>query len=330
MKILQVVLAISCLWAASTRADEPVDADLLLRSGTVYRGDDVSRGEIGDVAVQGGKIVAVGQFKLGQIGRTIDCRGLCIAPGFIDLHTHSDDQVISPTLRACVNYVIQGCTTSVTGNCGSGPTNVADFYTKIDAAGAGTNVAHLLPQGSLRERVIGNTNRKATADDIAKMKELTDKAMSDGAWGMSTGLIYVPSVYADLDELTAIASVVAAKGGIYASHIRGEGRDLLTAVNEAMRIGEVAKLPVHISHFKSSGSENWGLIRQAAAAIETAREQGRIVTADQYPYTASSTSLEATLFPTWARSGGNDELVKRLDDAEAGPRIKQEVQRDIT
>lgn len=328
MNFFRVVLTLSCLWTLSAAAAEPVDADLLLKNGTLYRGDG-SPGELGDVAVRDGKVVAVGQIKPGQIGRTIDCQGLCISPGFIDLHTHSDDQVVSPTLRACVNYLIQGCTTSVTGNCGSGPTNVADFYAKVDAAGAGTNVAHLLPQGLLRERVIGNINRKATADEISKMKDLADQAMTAGAWGMSTGLIYVPSVYADLDELTAIASVVSAKGGIYASHIRGEGRDLLAAVHEAMRIGEVAKLPVHISHFKSSGSENWGLIRQAAAAIETAREQGRIVTADQYPYTASSTSLEATLFPTWARSGGNDELIKRLDDPESAVRIKQEVQRDI-
>lgn len=324
-----LVFCWACLCATvSFAADNAIDADLLLRNGTLYRGDGKS-GEPGDVAVRDGGIVAVGQFKVGQIGRTIDCTGLCIAPGFIDLHTHSDDQVVSPTLRACTNYVIQGCTTSVTGNCGSGPTNVGEFYTKIDAAGAGTNVAHLLPQGSLRERVIGNTNRKATAEEVAKMKELADKAMRDGAWGMSSGLIYVPSVYADTDELAAIATSVAAHGGIYASHIRGEGRDLLTAVNEAMKIGEVAKLPVHVSHFKSSGSENWGLIRQAAAAIEVAREQGRVVTADQYPYTASSTSLEATLFPTWARSGGNDDLIKRLDDAESGPRIRKEVQRDI-
>jgi len=309
-------------------ADESINADLLLRGGTIYTGDGTA-GQRGDVAIRNGLIVAVGQFKVGQFGRTIDCTGLCVAPGLIDLHTHSDDQVISPTLRGCVNYVIQGCTTSVTGNCGSGPTDVGEFYTKIDAAGAGTNVAHLLPQGALRERVIGSVDRPANAEDLTRMRELVDQAMRDGAWGMSTGLIYVPSVYASTDELIELARVTATHGGIYASHIRGEGRGLLTAVGEAMKIGEVAGLPVHISHFKSSGSENWGLIRQAAAAIEAARKQGRSVTADQYPYTASSTSLEATLFPTWARSGGHAALLKRLDDPESGPKIKAEVQRDI-
>lgn len=329
MKSCVVLSGLACLVATvALAADESVDADFILRGGTLYKGDGTP-GVPGDVAVRDGKIVAVGQFKPGRVDRIIDCQRLCIAPGFIDLHTHSDQQVVSPTLRACVNYVIQGCTTSVTGNCGSGPTDIDDFYTKINAAGAGTNVAHLLPQGSLRERVIGSTERKATPEELEKMKELTGKAMRDGAWGMSTGLIYVPSVYADTEELIELAKVTATHGGIYASHIRGEGRDLLTAVQEAVRIGETAGLPVHVSHFKSSGSENWGLIRQAAALIEDARKKGRVVTADQYPYTASSTSLEATLFPTWARSGGNRELIKRLDDPEAGPRIKLQVQRDI-
>lgn len=176
---------------------------------------------------------------------------------------------------------------------------------------------------------MGSVDRRATVDDLTRMKDLTDKAMREGAWGMSSGLIYVPSVYADTTELTELARVVASHRGLYASHIRGEGRQLLTAVTEALQIGDRAGLPVHISHFKSSGSENWGLIRQAAAAIEAVRKQGRVVTADQYPYTASSTSLEATLFPTWARSGGNAELIKRLDDAESEPRIRREVQQDL-
>jgi N-acyl-D-amino-acid deacylase len=309
-------------------ADGPIDADLVLKGGTIFDGSG-SPGVVGDVAIRSEKIIGVGQLKLGQVERTIDCSGLYVTPGFIDLHTHSDEQVIAPTLRACVNYVIQGCTTSVTGNCGSGPTDVAEFYAKIDAAGAGTNVAHLLPQGSLRDRVLGSVERKATDEELTKMRDLADKAMRDGAWGMSTGLIYVPSVYASTDELIELAKVVASHGGIYASHIRGEGRELLTAVNEAMQIGESAKLPVHISHFKASGSENWGTIRQAVALIETARRKGRAITADQYPYTASSTSLEATLIPTWARSGGNKELFKRMDDPETGSRIRDAVQRDI-
>ena len=307
---------------------EPIQADLVLRGGTLFDGSG-SPGVIGDLALREGLIVGVGKFEVKSADRVIDCTGLYLAPGFIDLHTHSDDQVVSPTLRACVNYVVQGCTTSVTGNCGSGPVDVAAFYAKVNLTGAGTNVAHLLTQGSLREQVVGNVDRRPTADELAKMRSLADQAMQDGAWGMSTGLIYVPSVYAETSELIEIAQVVGSHGGLYASHIRGEGSELLTAVNEAMQIGLKAKCPVHISHFKASGSENWGLIRQAAVQIETAHAAGHIVTADQYPYTASSTSLEATLFPTWARSGGSTELIARINDAEAGPRLRKDVQRSI-
>lgn len=310
------------------RAQEPLDVDLVLRGAKLFDGSG-SRGVVGDVAMRDGKIVGVGRFDLKSADRVIDCTGLYVAPGFIDLHTHSDEQVVSPTLRACVNYVIQGCTTSVTGNCGSGPVDVEAYYAKINLTGAGTNVAHLLPQGSLREKVVGNTDRRATPDELAKMKSLADKAMEDGAWGMSTGLIYVPSVYADTEELIELAKTVASHGGIYASHIRGEGSELLNAVNEAIKIGDEAKLPIHISHFKASGSEHWGLIRQAATQIEAARAAGRLVTADQYPYTASSTSLEATLFPTWARSGGSKELLARMSDEEAAPRLRRDVQRSI-
>jgi N-acyl-D-aspartate/D-glutamate deacylase len=149
--------------------------------------------------------------------------------------------------------------------------------------------------------------------------------MEEGAWGMSSGLIYVPSSYARTDELVEIASIVAQHGGFYASHIRGEGTDLLDAVTEAIAIGREAKLPVHISHFKASGSNVWGTLHVAAELIEKARQAGQVVTADQYPYIASSTSLEATLIPTWARAGGKEALQKRLRDKEDGARIREAI-----
>ncbi|MFO0918066.1 MAG: amidohydrolase family protein [Planctomycetaceae bacterium] len=313
---------------ADALADEPLTADVVLKGGTIIDGTG-HLGVVGDVALRGDKIVGVGALALGRVDRIVDCSGLYVVPGFIDLHTHSDEQVVSVTMRGCVNYVLQGCTTSVTGNCGSGAVDVGKFYSRIDEAGAGTNVAHLIPQGSLRAQVMGVLDRRATEDERKTMRELTDQGLREGAWGMSTGLIYVPSVYADTEELIDLAKVVGAHGGLYASHIRGEGRELLAAVDEALRIGEAAACPVHISHFKASGSENWGLIRQAAAQIEAARAAGRRVTADQYPYTASSTSLEATLFPTWARSGGTKGLVERLDNPQIAPRVRADVQKAI-
>lgn len=310
------------------RGQEPLKADIVLKNGTVFDGSG-EPGVAGDVAILGDKIVGVGKLTLGQVDRTIDCSGLYVVPGFIDLHTHSDEQVVQAKTRACVNYLLQGCTTSVTGNCGYGPIDVAKYYSEIDLAGAGTNVAHLLPQGGLRGHVVGPENRPATADELQKMRELAEKAMKDGAWGMTSGLIYVPSVHADTEELSEIAKVIGAHGGIYASHIRGEGAELLTSVAEAIKIGDVASCPVHISHFKSSGSEHWGMIRQAAAQIEAARAAGKKVTADQYPYTSSSTSLEATLFPTWARAGGSKGLLARFNDSEVAPRIKAALERSL-
>lgn len=306
------------------RADEPVTAQIVLRNGIVIDGAGSPR-TTGDVAIQGDRIVAVGRFEVQGAPFIIDCTGLIVAPGFIDLHNHSDEQILEAETRSNLNSLSQGCTTVVTGNCGAGPIDAAAYYAKIDAHGAGTNVAHLLPQGSLRQEVVGLANRPAKPEEIEAMRKLARKAMEDGVWGMSTGLIYVPGTYADTDELVAIAEVVAEHGGIYASHIRDEGTQLLAAVAELLEIGRRAGLPAHLSHFKASGQEAWGLVRQAAGMIEQARAQGQPVTADQYPYIASSTSLLATVIPTAARADSREEFLKRLEDAEQGADIRAHI-----
>ena len=203
------------------------------------------------------------------------------------------------------------------------------YLKKIDVSGAGPNVAHLIPQGSVRERVLGSVNVAATAEQIGEMRELCDRAMQEGAWGMSTGLIYVPSSYADTEELIELAKVVSTHGGIYASHIRGEGTGLLKSVNEALEIGRQAEVPVHVSHFKSSGRDAWGLVREAVRMIEKERAAGRTVTADQYPYIASSTSLGATLLPSSARAGGSKALIQRMDDPKTGPELTRTIARSV-
>lgn len=326
MNLRSIAGLVILMSAAAVAQEKP--ADVVLLNGTIHDGTG-RPGFTGHVAIRDGRITLVQSGEEPTGLWVIDCTGQVIAPGFIDLHTHSDSQVVSSQTRGCVNYLLQGCTTSVTGNCGGGPTDVAAYYRDIDAAGAGTNVAHLLPQGALRNRVIGDIERKATPEELEQMKSIAEAAMKNGAWGMSTGLIYVPSVYADTEEIAEIAKVIAKGGGIYASHIRGEGRTLMAAIEEAINIGQKASLPVHISHFKSSGKENWGNLRAAAERIEQARSAGHVVTADQYPYTASSTSLEATLFPTWARSGGQKALVERLDDPNVRPRLLKDVQDDL-
>lgn len=313
----------------TTTTNAAIDADILLTGGRLYLGD-LSEPVTGDVAIKDDKIVAIGEFTVGQIKMQVDCSGLSISPGFIDLHNHSDRGVLHPSTRAVVNYLTQGCTTILTGNCGSGPIDVGTYYKQLDGLGVGVNVAHLLPQGALREEVIGSENRAANEDELERMRTLTEKAMKDGAWGMSTGLIYVPSSFANTEELIELAKVVHEHQGIYASHIRGEGTNLLESVTEALRIGQESGTPVHISHFKSSGKDAWGLVRLAAEMINEAREQGHIVTADQYPYTASSTSLSATVIPAWARAGDRKTLLDRLQgESDESIRLREAIERKL-
>ena len=308
------LVPLSMLWLPGPNSSSTawaLDADVLLRGGTIFDGSG-AEGVKGDVAIRGRRIVAVGRFDVGKVGRSIDCVGLVVAPGFIDLHTHSDKIVDKPETRDNLNYLTQGCTTVVTGNCGGGKLKVAEFFDKIDASGAGTNVVHLVPLGAVRGAVMGNADRAPSAEELEEMRQLVDAGMRQGAFGISTGLIYLPGTFAKTPEIVELAKVVAARGGIYASHIRDEGDELLEAIREAIHIGRSAGLPVHISHFKVVGKPNWGGVRDAARLIDQARQSGLRVTADQYPYIATSTSLSATLFPSTKIPGGRVDLAERM------------------
>jgi N-acyl-D-aspartate/D-glutamate deacylase len=302
-------------------ADPAVTADVIIRGVTLY--DGTGRPPVvGDLALRGERIVGVGQFEAAGSPRILDGKGLAAAPGFIDLHTHSDDALLEAPTRANLGYLFQGVTTVVTGNCGQGPVDVADYYQALERGKTGTNVLHLLPHGDVRHRVMKNVNRPPTADELERMEAILDEGMKAGAWGMSTGLIYDPGTYARMDELTALAKVVARHGGLYASHIRNEGPGLLPALDEALAIGRDAGLPVHISHLKASGRKSWGKAADAIALIERARRAGQAVTADQYPYEASSTSLSATVVPPAFREGGRDDYLARLMD----PRVRAAIE----
>jgi N-acyl-D-aspartate/D-glutamate deacylase len=318
----------ACLFAISLLAADPLAADLILRGGEIYDGSGEGA-YVGDVAIKGDRIVAISREKLDVLpgAKDIDAKGLIVAPGFIDLHSHSDGPILEPKTRLNSNFLTQGCTTVVTGNCGAGPVDVAAYYKQIDEHGAGTNVLHLIPHGSLRAEAMGRENRLPSPAELAKMKELTTRGMSDGAWGMATGLIYVPGSFSKTGELVALAEVVGQHRGIYASHIRNEGSQLLESLDEILTIGKQAMLPVHVSHIKVSGKANWGLAPDAIQKLREARAAGQLVTADQYPYPASSTSLAAMVIPDELREW--KVLKAALDDPQRGDQVRKQINAQI-
>lgn len=302
----------------------PPETNVVIRNASIHDGSG-EKPVVGDLHIVGDRIQAVG--KVGKVdgAKEIDGTGLVVCPGFIDLHTHCDYGVRTKSISANKNYVTQGCTTVVTGNCGSGPVDVAAYFKTIDEQGVGTNVIHLTPHNDVRAAVMGNENRKPTVAEQQKMEKLVEKAMADGAWGLSTGLIYNPGTYSETEEIIGLAKVAAKHNGLYASHIRNEGTGLLVAIEEAIRIGKEGGCPVHISHIKASGNAAHGMSGQAVAIIEAARKNGQVVTADQYPYIASSTSLKATLVPSRYREGSGKEYVARFTDPVVGPKLKADI-----
>ena len=302
-------------------AEIPERVDVLLKSGMIVDGTG-REPYVGDVAVVKDRIVAVGKVAATDAGRIIDCTGLVVCPGFIDLHNHSDTSILTPESRDAACYLTQGCTTLVTGNCGGGRADIGKYYEDLDADRPGVNIAQLVPHGSVRDKVMGKVRRAPTEQELKQMQALAEEGMQQGAWGMSTGLQYVPGAYADTDELVAIATVVGKQGGIYASHIRDESEELLESIEEVLEIARRAELPCHVSHLKSSKVRNWGKIRAATEAIEQARQSGLTITADQYPYTASSTSIMAMLLPDEEREGGEQATSDRLKDPGEEARLR--------
>ncbi len=297
--------------------------DLILRGGRVVDGTG-SPWYLADVAIQGDSIAAIGPLAAASAKRVIDVKGLTIAPGFIDIHTHSRRGIIErPTAE---NYVRQGVTTLIEGNDGSSPLPVGAFLDKLK--GTSVNFGTFVGQGSIRQAVIGLDNRKATSDEIGKMKELARQAMREGALGMSTGLFYVPGNFTPTEEVIELAKVVGSIGGIHISHMRDEAAAVLDSVREIIRIGEDGGLPTQVTHHKIIGSPNWGRSVDTLRLIDEARARGVDVSLDQYPYTASSTGT-AALLPQWSQAGGHKQLVARLHDPATRSRIKAFVVENI-
>ncbi|WP_290797172.1 N-acyl-D-amino-acid deacylase family protein [Flavihumibacter sp. UBA7668] len=297
------------------------DYDILLINGKIINGTG-NAWFYGDLAIKNGKIAAIGQLHSKTAKKTIDVKQQVIAPGFIDVHGHIEGSIFRrPTAD---NFIYDGVTTVITGNCGSASDDLQDFFRKVDSTRTSINIASLAGHNTIRRQAVGLENIPITNTHQRKMDSLMSKAMQDGAVGLSTGLIYLPGMYAKTEEVVGMAKVTAAHGGIYASHIRSEGGKVAEAIDEAIEIGRQAKLPVQISHFKVAGRANWGRSKETLDYIKKARVEGYDVTIDQYPYTASSTNLNTQL-PDWAQSGGLDSIRKRLGDAAIKARIEKEM-----
>ncbi|HEY5751015.1 MAG TPA: D-aminoacylase [Chryseolinea sp.] len=295
--------------------------DLLLTGGKIIDGSGNSW-FYGDVAIRDGKIVAVGKLNSGEARKVLDVKGLVVAPGFIDVHTHIEGNDL--TVPTAGNFIYDGVTSVVTGNCGSSNTELARYFGQLDSVKTSVNVATLIGHNSVRRAVMGDTQRDPSPEEQKKMEALVEQAMKDGAVGFSTGLIYVPGTYSKTPEVIGLAKAASIYNGVYASHIRDEGDHVTQAIEEAINIGRQAHMPVEISHFKVTYKPNWGRSANTLAQVEQARREGVDVTVDQYPYVASSTSLN-TVLPTWAFSGGTDSLHYRLNNAAIHQKIKTEM-----
>jgi N-acyl-D-amino-acid deacylase len=287
-------------------------ADILIKNGRILDGTGNSW-YYGDIAVKDGKILKIGNFSNLTAAKVIDARGLIVSPGFIDVHTHIEgDEFKNPTAD---NFIFDGVTTVVTGNCGASNVDIKKYLWQIDSLKPSINVATLIGHNDVRKAVMGRANRQPTEDEMKRMEALVEQAMQAGAVGLSTGLIYIPGTYSKTDEIVRLAKVAAKYKGVYASHMRDEGDSVVQAIEEALLVGREAHIPVEISHFKLSGQQNWGRSKETVAMIKNAREQGIEVTIDQYPYTASSTSL-STLLPDEILADGQDSIRARLQRPE--------------
>lgn len=317
---IAILLSI-CLSSVATRGQQIPDRyDLAINNARIIdgTGNPWFRGSIG---IRDGKIAKISRNEIIAADRIIDVGGLIVAPGFIDVHAHTEDIFSNPTAE---NFIRMGVTSIVTGNCGGSVTDVGGFFANFSKTPLAINLATLIAHGSVRAKVMGLDNRAPTPEEQQRMNEIVEKAMRDGAVGLSTGLIYVPGTYAKTEEVIQLARVASRFGGIYASHIRNEGNEVMDAIREAINIGEAANMPVEISHFKISSRALWGRTPETIGLVEAARSRGLQVTVDQYAYTASSTSLDARM-PNWAIAGGREEGKKRLADPEIRKKIAQEM-----
>ena len=296
--------------------------DIIITGGTVIDGTGRA-GYRADVALRGDRIVRISRRAIdpAHAARVVDATGRVVSPGFIDTHAHIESLL---RMRGAESSVRQGVTTIFGGQDGDSPWPLAAAYDSVNAGGAGLNVGYFVGFGTIREQVIGMGNRAPTAEELPRMRALVAQGMHEGAWGLSTGLEYVPQVFARTDEIAELAAVAGDSGGMYSSHVRDEGAGLLRSVAEVAEIARHGRLTGNVTHMKASGRRGWGLSGPALALIDSVRREGVTVTMDQYPYTATSTGL-SLLVPAWALEGGDSAYQRRARDPALRERILREV-----
>ncbi|MDB9934738.1 D-aminoacylase [Gammaproteobacteria bacterium] len=305
MKILQLIIALSIFASCSK-----IDLDILIINGTIVdgSGDEPYKSDIGII---NDRIVMIGDLSQLSSRRIIDANNLVISPGFIDSHTHAIRGIFDvPTAESSL---LQGVTTLTDGNDGTSPFPIDEHYQLIENTEISPNWSVFVGQGTIRQEVMGLENRDPTASELSQMKVMVKEAMEEGALGISTGLFYVPGSFSSTSEVIELSKVASHYGGIYISHMREEAVDVLKSINETINIGIKAQIPVQITHHKIIGKENWGLSNETLKLVDNAIKDGVKVSIDQYPYTASQTSIRA-LIPQWAQAGGRTDLLQRIED----------------
>lgn len=318
---------VACLLAAAGPVAAQSDTvDLLIKNARVLDGTG-GPAYRGDVAVRGDTILQIAPRIDMQAKKVVDAGGKVIAPGFIDIHVHARDSIFNvPTAD---NYVRQGVTTLIEGPDGGSPLPVGTYLDRVARAAIAPNFGMFVGQGSVRDAVMGAVDRRATAQELDRMRAIVRQSMTEGAFGLSTGLFYVPGAFTPTEEVVELGKIAGQMGGMHISHMRDEATRVLDSVRETIEIGAQGGLPTQVTHHKIIGAANWGKSVDTLRLVDEARARGVDVTIDQYPYTASSTSIHAALLPSWANEGGRARMLERLQDASSRARIRAEAIRLI-
>ena len=323
--VLVPVSLLFLLWNRYPKPEPNCDGefDLVITGAEIIDGSGGSS-FMSDLGIRERRIACIGNLHGAKARSVIDANGLTLAPGFIDVHTHIERNVPQTGGFLAPNFVRQGVTTVITGNCGRSFLEIGKFFRRIEANGSQLNVASLIGHNTIRSQVMKQRSSVPSQAEMAEMEKLVEIAMRDGALGISTGLVYVPGTFAKTKEISTLAKIVANENGIYVSHLRDEGSKGREALEEAISIGEETGVPVHISHFKAQGPNEWGSAESRLELVRAANKRGIAVSLDQYPYAASSTGL-AVLLPSWLSDGDLDSAKQKLRDPATRKRIRNEM-----